>query len=361
VPRTSRCGARSLSSCCPTPVAARSVASFLREARSAAALTHPNVAVVYQVGEAEGRIYIAMELVEGENLRAKMERGRLLPDAALEVARQMARGLAAAHDKGIVHRDLKPENVMLTTSGVVKLLDFGLAKATPASDPTDTATAALAKTETVVTSDEGRIMGTPEYMSPEQATGQPLDVRSDVFAFGVVLYELLAGERPFVGPSTGAVLVAIARDPAPPLQDRAPDVDARIAEIVMRCLAKAPGERFADAGAVLAALEGKASPMAQTVSKADLAPVTGAAGTTVSTKRRAWPVALLGLGLVALGGGAAWRASAVRHAAPAPTASGAPSASAMATAVADLPPPGQAARRSRASTRRRCSRCATPP
>ena len=170
---------------------------FLREARSAAAITHPNVATVYQVGEADGRPYIAMELVEGESLRTRLGRGRLDVAAARELATQMARGLAAAHGKGIVHRDLKPENVMITPEGVVKLLDFGLAKPATERVISGTTDVGLAKTETLVTSDAGRVMGTAEYMSPEQAVGEPLDVRSDVFSFGVVLYEMLAGSRPF--------------------------------------------------------------------------------------------------------------------------------------------------------------------
>ena len=172
---------------------------FLREARVAASLVHPNVAVVYEVGEADGRIYIAMELVEGESLRARLDRGALDVATARDLAGQIARGLAAAHEKGIVHRDLKPENVMITPAGLVKILDFGLAKpeVTSSSGPAE---AALAETETLVTSDEGRIMGTPEYMSPEQALGEAVDVRSDVFSFGVVLYEMLAGTR---GLSTG--------------------------------------------------------------------------------------------------------------------------------------------------------------
>jgi serine/threonine-protein kinase len=201
---------------------------FLREARSAAAVTHPNVAVVYQVDEQDGRIYIAMELVKGENLRAHMDRGRLDLATAKDLAVQIARGLAAAHEEGIVHRDLKPENVMITPAGVVKLLDFGLAKVgvdKPASGRTE---AALAKTETLVTSDEGRIMGTPEYMSPEQALGEPLDVRSDVFSLGIVMYEMLCGTRPFGGTTTGAILVAIARDAAARLRERAPEVDRRL-------------------------------------------------------------------------------------------------------------------------------------
>jgi serine/threonine-protein kinase len=227
---------------------------FLREARSAAAITHPNVAMIHQVGEADGRLYIAMELVEGESLRARLGRGRIEPSAAIELAVQVARGLAAAHDKGIVHRDLKPENVMITPAGLVKLLDFGLAKAGAERAAPARAEDALARTETLVTAEAGRIMGTPEYMSPEQALGEWVDVRSDVFSFGVVLYEMLAGTRPFSGTTTGALLVAIARDPPPALRALAPEVEEATEAVVARCLAKAPPARFANAGEIVAAL-----------------------------------------------------------------------------------------------------------
>ncbi len=275
---------------------------FLREARSAAAITHPNVAVIHQIGEAEGRIYIAMELVEGENLRVRLDRGRLDVATALELARQIARGLAAAHDRGIVHRDLKPENVMITPSGVVKLLDFGLAKSHgdgPVSGKTE---AALARTETVVTSDEGRIMGTPEYMSPEQAMGEPLDVRSDVFSFGTVLYEMLSGTRPFTGASTGHVLVAIARDAAPPLRERAPEVDEATEAVVMRCLAKARGERFGRAAEIVTALAGQVSPKATTQSRTDVEPITRSGTVRRGTRTVRMVAALLAVALVGSGG-----------------------------------------------------------
>ena len=276
---------------------------FLREARSAAAITHPNVAVVYAVDEALGHVYIAMELVDGENLRAHLNWGQLDAVTRKGLAEQIARGLAAAHEKGIVHRDLKPENIMITPAGAVKLLDFGLAKpgGAPSSGQME---AALARTETVVTSDEGRIMGTPEYMSPEQAMGEPLDVRSDVFSLGIVLYEMLSGTRPFAGSSTGAVLVAIARDPAPPLRQRAPDVDEATAAVVMRCLGKAPGDRFGNAAEVATALSGQTSPRATTQSRTDVQPLMRSR--SIPPRPARGPAAALFVGAVAVLGLGSW-------------------------------------------------------
>ena len=198
---------------------------FEQEARAAAALNHPNILAVYQMATHEGVSYMVTELLEGETLRERLRRGAIPLRNAIDYGVQIARGLSAAHEKGIVHRDLKPENVMLTPAGQVKILDFGLAKTGADRRASGDTEAALAKTETVVTSDEGRVMGTPQYMSPEQALGETVDVRSDVFTFGIVLYEMLAGERPFGGESTGAVRVAIARDAAPPLRTRVPEVD----------------------------------------------------------------------------------------------------------------------------------------
>jgi serine/threonine protein kinase len=306
---------------------------FLREARSAAAISHPNVAVVHQVGEADGRVYIAMELIEGESLRARLDHGRLDVATAKQLATQIAQGLAAAHDKGIVHRDLKPENVMITPAGIVKLLDFGLAKTgvdTPLLGKTETA---LAKTETLVTSDDGRVMGTPEYMSPEQALSDPLDVRSDVFSFGIVFYEMLCGKRPFAGASAGAVLVAVATARPPPLRDRAPDVDAATDAVVARCLSKERGARFANAEGIVAAMLGPTAP--STASSSGSAVATAGSGPVEGARRRRpWLLGLALLGIVGVGAG--WllssrhRASAVVPA-PSTNASAGPVDDAMQT------------------------------
>jgi serine/threonine-protein kinase len=315
---------------------------FLREARYAAGITHPNVAVIHQVGEEDGRVFIAMELIAGESLRQKLGGGPLAVPTALDLARQIASGLAAAHDRAIVHRDLKPENVMITPEGVAKLLDFGLAKPAPERRVHESdSEVALARTETIVTSDAGRIVGTPEYMSPEQVTGEPLDARSDVFSLGVLLYEMLTGSRPFGGATREAVLIAIARDPANPLRDRLPKVDPQLDGIVSKCLSKAPAERFASAAGVLAALGG-AQPSSTTESRADVTPITR----TRDTRRprrggrsaTAWLAGALVLMVVVVGlGSAAMRSLRRERQTAAAPASARPAATA--TTLAELPLP----------------------
>lgn len=224
---------------------------FLREARAASAITHRNIATVFDVDEAaDGSVYIAMELVEGRTLREQLKDGPLPVADALRISREVLHGLAKAHETGIVHRDLKPDNVMVTKEGAVKLLDFGLAK------PIGTREAAL-REESVTSSDvatmAGRVLGTPSYMSPEQAKGRPVDERSDIFSFGVLLFEMLSAERPFTADGTVALLIAIDRDAPAPLS-QAP---RWLERIVQRCLEKKPEQRFSNCAELLALLDQK--------------------------------------------------------------------------------------------------------
>jgi eukaryotic-like serine/threonine-protein kinase len=220
---------------------------FLREARAASAVVHPNVAAVYGAGRDRGLDYLAMELVAGITLGEAMwrRRGPLEIAEAVRIGEAIASGVGRAHALGIVHRDLKPENVMIGESGVVKVLDFGLAKLVA---PGAGAGAGHALTL------EGHIVGTPAYMSPEQWQGRPVDVRSDVFALGVMLYELVTGRRPFYGDTAAALFTAVERDEPPLPSILREQVPPWLEAIVLRCLRKAPGERFASCDEAAAAL-----------------------------------------------------------------------------------------------------------
>jgi non-specific serine/threonine protein kinase len=221
---------------------------FEAEARAAAAVSHPNVLAVYDVS-ATGTPYVVFELLEGETLRARMAAGDLSPARAVELAMQVGRGLAAAHEKGIVHRDLKPDNVFVTRDGQAKILDFGLARFVEVPADSDlSAAATLARTGI------GALVGTPGYMSPEQVRGLPADHRSDVFALGVLLYEMLTGQRAFGRPSLAEAQAAILRDDPPtprPERPLAPGLE----RVLRRCLAKRPEDRFQSAREFLFALE----------------------------------------------------------------------------------------------------------
>jgi formylglycine-generating enzyme required for sulfatase activity len=227
---------------------------FLLEAKAASALTHPHIVTVHEMGEDPARgTWIAMELVDGESLRQRLARGRLPIAEALRIALEVARGLAAAHEAGIVHRDVKPGNVMIAKSGHVKVLDFGLAKLVgPERGTADSVSPTLSSPAATRL---GVLLGTPAYMSPEQAEGRPVDARSDVFSFGAVLYEMLTGKKPFDGASELSLLSSILRDTPPRVRGLRPDVDPRLESLVDRCLAKDPTARAASAQALVPELE----------------------------------------------------------------------------------------------------------
>lgn len=218
---------------------------FLREARTASSLDHPNLCTVHDVGESDGRLYIVLAFYDGETLRERLLRGPLPLREAREVAIQVARGLARAHEGGIVHRDVKPANVMLTRRGEAKILDFGIAKLR-GDDPSLTRT--------------GAAWGTPAYMSPEQARGKPADTRTDVWSLGVLLFEMLAGRRPFEGENVEAVFSSILTQEPEPLELVRPDVPPELARVVARALARNPDDRYASATELLADLESGTEP-----------------------------------------------------------------------------------------------------
>src|SRR4029453_16133404 len=198
-------------------------------ARTASALDHPNICTVYDVGETEShQLYLAMPCYDGETLRRKVERGPLPPNEAIDYALQASKGLAKAPRQGIVHRDVKPANLMVTGDGVVKILDFGLAKLA--------GTAAITRT--------GSSVGTPAYMSPEQSRGEEVDHRTDLWSLGVVLYEMIAGRRPFRGEHEQAVLYSLLHEDPKPLSQMRPEAPPELERIVEGLLAKDPARRY---------------------------------------------------------------------------------------------------------------------
>jgi Tol biopolymer transport system component len=216
---------------------------FAQESRAAAALNHPNILSIYDIGEDHGAPYVVSELLEGETLRDRLRDAALPPRKAIDYAQQIATGLAAAHEKGIVHRDLKPENIFITHDGRAKILDFGLAKFTrPEADASGEA-----PTQQVAGTDAGTVMGTVGYMSPEQVRGKPADARSDIFSFGAILYEMLSGKRAFRGDSAVDTMSAILKEDPPDLSETNRNVAPALECIVRHCLEKNPAERFQSA------------------------------------------------------------------------------------------------------------------
>jgi len=225
---------------------------FEGEARAASALNHPNILTIHDFGSEGAAPYVVSELLEGETLREKLAGGRLPVRKALDYAAQIARGLAAAHEKGIVHRDLKPENLFVTRDGRVKILDFGLAKLTHP----ERAGTPLTEVPTETRGTEpGVVMGTVGYMSPEQVRGQAADPRSDLFSFGAVLYEMVTGERVFRGATAVETMNAILKEDPPELSKGLADVPPSLDRMVRHCLEKSPQERFQSARDVAFDLE----------------------------------------------------------------------------------------------------------
>jgi tRNA A-37 threonylcarbamoyl transferase component Bud32 len=223
---------------------------FLLEARAAARISHPAVAQVYDVDEQEGVTFIAMELVEGRTVRQLIQNRELDLLGAIDIAIQVAEGLARAHELGIVHRDIKPANVIVTRDGHAKILDFGLAKLTAPGESTVTTAGGGVDLSTLTQTQIGSIKGTPAYMSPEQVKGGDLDARSDLFSLGAMLFEMATGEVPFQRPTPMETMHAVAFDDTPSVRARCPNLPEELQRIVTRCLRKRPGDRYPDAGAL---------------------------------------------------------------------------------------------------------------
>jgi Tol biopolymer transport system component len=227
---------------------------FAQEARAAAALNHPNILSIFDIGEADGTTYVVSELLEGETLRARLQKAPVPLRKGINFALQIAHGLAAAHEKGIIHRDLKPENLFLTNDDRVKILDFGLAKMVRQPGASDTGEAMTVQ----VATEAGMVMGTVGYMSPEQVRGKPAVPESDIFSFGAILYEMVSGKRAFHGDSAADTMSAILHDEPADLTETARNVPSGLERIVRHCLEKNPAQRFHSAGDLAFDLEAMA-------------------------------------------------------------------------------------------------------
>src|SRR5664279_2335992 len=270
-----------------------SLTRFEREAKAVAALNHPNITGIFDIGNTDGTAYVAMELLEGESLRTRLEQGPLTPKKATELAIQMAHGLSAAHEKGVVHRDLKPDNLWITKEGRLKILDFGLAKQLPAMGISSDSFMPTAAIQAGPNTEEGMILGTLGYMSPEQVRGEAVDARADLFSFGVVLFEMLTGRRAFARDTASDTMAAILRDDPPEIEGTSKPLPLALRRIIDHCLEKAPGRRFQDARDVAFALESLSSSEGSAPLTAPFAP---------QNRRTTWIWAALGAALLLLAG-----------------------------------------------------------
>ncbi|MGH9833999.1 MAG: protein kinase domain-containing protein [Blastocatellia bacterium] len=278
------------------------VRRFEREAKAASATNHPNILTIYEIGQAEGLRFIATEFIDGVTLRQPMQSDGMSIAESLSVAVQVASALSAAHETGIIHRDIKPENVMVRPDGLVKVLDFGLAKLT---ERTASAPEVDSQAETIarLSTEPGVVMGTVSYMSPEQARGDKADHRTDIFSLGVMLYEMIAGRRPFAGATLGETIAAILRDEPPELSETNAKVSPQLEKVVRRCLEKKPERRFQSASDLGFALETLSAPASSAgMNRMDAAPAIMQTAKRGGWRDRiAWIVAgVLGLALLAV-------------------------------------------------------------
>ena len=228
------------------------LARFEQEARAASALNHPNILTIHDVGRDGGTAYFAMECVDGQTVREILKQGALPLRRAIQLAHQVAEGLAKAHAAGIVHRDLKPENVMVTADGLAKIVDFGIAKL----DGRPGRAAAAETTTQAGQTALGSVVGTVGYMSPEQASGKPVDFRSDQFALGLLIYELVTRTRPFERATTAQSLAATIEDDPAPIETLRAEVPPHLAMVAAHCLAKDPADRYESTGDLARDLRG---------------------------------------------------------------------------------------------------------
>jgi eukaryotic-like serine/threonine-protein kinase len=270
---------------------------FATEARAAAALNHPNILSIFDIGNDDGAPYVVSELLEGETLRERLRTGPLPIRKVVDYASQVARGLAAAHDKGITHRDLKPENLFLTSDGRAKILDFGLAKLTRPEAQGDGEDDATVQANT----EPGLVMGTVGYMSPEQVRGKTADQRSDIFSFGAILYEMISGKRAFHGETAADTMSAILKEEVPELSETARNVPPALERIVQHCLEKNPTQRFHSAGDLAFALEALTETSA--TSRSGAQPAMAQALDTESRRKFAAVAGVIALAAATLGTG----------------------------------------------------------